>query len=77
MTTITHYPNGIVVETERTPAFVNTYARGFKTKEEANDWRDSYASTYPTQGYGTMVHVSQDQTNETYTVYATRYPSCD
>lgn len=77
MTTITHYPNGIVVETDKTPAFVNTYARGFKSRSEAQDWADSYRSAYPTEGYGTMIILRLDEPSDTYTAYATRYPSCD
>lgn len=75
--TVTHYPNGVIVETERTPAFINTFAYGFTTSDDAQTWADSYRSTYPTEGYGTYTSVRFDDRAGTFRVYATRYPSCD
>ncbi len=69
--------DGMTITYENTGAWMETTARGFKTKEEAINWQLDYADAYPIWGYGTMFRLGEDKDAGTYYVHAMRYHSCD
>ena len=70
-------PDGLVIRTTRTGAWVSTTAEGFTSKHDALAWQMEFADSFPVWGYGTSFHLSENKDAGTYTVTAKRYPSCD
>jgi hypothetical protein len=67
--------DGVRIETKEGGTWVRTIASGFTSKEAAMDWELEFANSWPVWGYGTSFRVYEQ--DGSYTVEASRFPSCD